>query len=104
MGTDRRRLPPDCRRRPFWRGDQDSTQTYEDVAGFCKAATLDEIRQHGHILTPGRYVGAAEVKDDGEPFEEKMARLVAQWVTQIEQAQRLDAAIAQNLEALGYVF
>ena len=46
-----------------------------DIPGFCKAATLDDIRQHNHILTPGRYVGAAEVEDDGEPFEEKMARL-----------------------------
>ena len=75
---------------------------YHDVAGFCKIATLDEIRQHGHVLTPGRYIGAAEVEDNGEPFEEKMARLVTQWFTQNEKAQQLDVAIAQNLEELGY--
>jgi type I restriction enzyme M protein len=85
-----------------WRGDPDSVQTYEDVPGFCKAATLDEIRQHGHILTPGRYVGAAEVQEDGEPFEEKMARLVAAWQGQQAEAARLDAAIAANLKELGY--
>ncbi len=57
-----------------WRGDQDAGE-YADVPGFCKAATTEEIRKHGHVLTPGRYVGAAEVEDDGEPFEEKMERL-----------------------------
>ena len=45
------------------------------MPGFCKAATLEEIRGHDYVLTPGRYVGAAEVEDDGEPFEEKMERL-----------------------------
>jgi hypothetical protein len=48
------------------------------VAGFCKPATRDEIRSHGHVLTPGRYVGAEEVEDDGEPFEQKMKRLVVE--------------------------
>ena len=55
-----------------WRGDKDAGE-YADVPGFCKRATLEEIRKHGHVLTPGRYVGAEEVEDDGEPFEEKMA-------------------------------
>ncbi|HNS03857.1 MAG TPA: class I SAM-dependent DNA methyltransferase, partial [Anaerolineae bacterium] len=55
-----------------WRGDGDSAASYADIPGFCKAATLEEIRQHGHILTPGRYVGAAQVEEEGEPFEEKM--------------------------------
>jgi type I restriction enzyme M protein len=50
---------------------------YKDVAGFCKSATTAEIATHGYVLTPGRYVGAEEVEDDGEPFGEKMARLVA---------------------------
>jgi type I restriction enzyme M protein len=89
-----------------WRGDDGRGTAppcpYEDVPGFCKAATLEEIRAHGHILTPGRYVGAAEVEDDGEPFEEKMARLVQQLGEQTEQARALDEAIARNLEALGY--
>ena len=51
---------------------------YSDVAGFCKSATTAEIAAHGHVLTPGRYVGAEEVEDDGDPFEEKMPRLVAE--------------------------
>ena len=51
-----------------WRGD--GSATYEDVAGFCKSAKLEEVRTHGHVLTPGRYVGAEEVEDDGQPFEE----------------------------------
>ena len=71
---DRRHLPR-LARRPTPTARHASTP---DVPGFCKAATLDEIRAHGHVLTPGRYVGAEEVEDDGEPFEEKMARLVAQ--------------------------
>src|SRR5208282_4253005 len=59
-----------------WRGDKGAGK-YEDTAGFCKSATQDEIRTHGHILTPGRYVGAEEIEDDGEPFEDKMKRLTA---------------------------
>ncbi len=59
-----------------WRGEKDAGE-YADVPGFCKSATLEEIRKHGHVLTPGRYVGAPEQEDDGEPFEEKMKRLVA---------------------------
>ena len=53
-----------------WRGDKGAGK-YEDTPGFCKSATLDEIRSHGHVLTPGRYVGAEEIEDDGEPFERK---------------------------------
>jgi len=75
---------------------------YQDIPGFCKSATLEEIRKHGHVLTPGRYVGAEEKEDDGEPFEEKMARLVAQLREQQAEAAKLDAAIAKNLRELGY--
>jgi type I restriction enzyme M protein len=75
---------------------------YEDVAGFCRSATLEEIRKHGHVLTPGRYVGAEAAEDDGEPFEEKMKRLVAQRREQQAEAAKLDAAIAANLKELGY--
>jgi len=75
---------------------------YADVAGFCKSATLDDVRQHGHILTPGRYVGAAEVEDDGEPFDEKMARLTAELREQTKQSARLDKLIWANLEDIGY--
>jgi type I restriction enzyme M protein len=84
-----------------WRGEKD-TGEYADVAGFCKSASLDDIRKHGHVLTPGRYVGAADVEDDGEPFEEKMARLSAQWREQRAEAERLDVAIEANLKHLGF--
>jgi type I restriction enzyme M protein len=84
-----------------WRGEPDAGE-YADIPGFCRSATLDEIRKHGYVLTPGRYVGVGEVEDDGEPFEEKMARLAAQWRQQRDEAARLDAAIAANLRELGY--
>ncbi len=85
-----------------WRGDKDCEAKYEDVPGFCKSATLDEIRQHGHILTPGRYVGAEEVEDDGIPFEEKMAALSSELYKQMAEGLALDEVIRKNLEALGY--
>jgi len=84
-----------------WRGDK-SAGNYEDIPGFCKSATLDDIRHHNHILTPGRYVGAAEVEDDGEPFEEKMARLTTALREQSAQAEKLDQIIWANLEDIGY--
>ncbi|HPC52491.1 MAG TPA: class I SAM-dependent DNA methyltransferase [Verrucomicrobiota bacterium] len=84
-----------------WRGDK-SAGNYEDIPGFCKSATLDDIRHHNHILTPGRYVGAAEVEDDGEPFEEKMARLTSALREQSAQAEKLDQIIWANLEDIGY--
>ena len=84
-----------------WRGDKD-TGEYSDVPGFCFSATLDDIRKHGHVLTPGRYVGAVEKEDDGEPFEEKMRRLVATLREQQVESAKLDAAIAANMRGLGY--
>jgi type I restriction enzyme M protein len=84
-----------------WRGDKGSAK-YADVPGFCMAAKLDDIREHGHVLTPGRYVGAEEVEDDGELFEEKMKRLAAMLRAQQAKATKLDAAIAANLKELGY--
>jgi len=83
-----------------WRGD--GTGTYEDVQGFCKSAKLEEVRSHGHVLTPGRYVGAEEVEDDGEPFEEKMKRLTTQLNEQFKESGRLEAEIRGNLSKLGY--
>ena len=82
-----------------WRG---KGSDYEDVPGFCKSATLDDIRTHDHILTPGRYVGVAPQPEDDEPFHEKMTRLAAEWREQRAEAQRLDALIAKNLAALGF--
>jgi len=84
-----------------WRGEKGAGE-YEDVPGFCKSASLEEIRKHGHVLTPGRYVGAEAQEDDGEPFEAKMNRLTTQWREQQAEARKLDAAIAANLEELGY--
>ncbi len=75
---------------------------YEDIPGFCKSATLDDIRGHGHILTPGRYVGAAEVEDDGEPFDDKMVRLTTELREQTKQSAKLDKLIWVNLEDIGY--
>lgn len=84
-----------------WRGEKDAGE-YADVAGFCKSASIEDIRKHGHVLTPGRYVGAVDVEDDGEPFEEKMLRLSALWRVQRATAAMLDAAIEANLKELGY--
>ena len=84
-----------------WRGEKDAGE-YADVAGFCKSAPLEEVRKHGHVLTPGRYVGAEAAEDDGEPFGEKMQRLAAQLREQQAEAAKLDAAIAANLKELGY--
>ena len=69
---------------------------------FGKRASLEEIRKHGHLLTPGRYVGAAPQEDDGEPFGEKMARLSARWRGRQAKLQRLDAEIEANLARLGF--
>ncbi|MEL7668379.1 MAG: class I SAM-dependent DNA methyltransferase [Actinomycetota bacterium] len=85
-----------------WRGDPDVDTVYEDVPGFCKSVQLAEVREHGHVLTPGRYVGAPEIEDDGEPLDEKMQRLTAQLAEQLSEAARLDEAISANLERIGY--
>jgi type I restriction enzyme M protein len=75
---------------------------YDDVAGFCKSATLDEVRKHAHILTPGRYVGTEELEDDGEPFEDKMARLTSLLREQRAESVRLDRVITTSLRGFGY--
>src|ERR1700730_7308925 len=82
-----------------WRGEKDAGK-YADAPGFCKSAPMEEVRKHGHVLTPGRYVGAAAQEEDGEPFEEKMKRLVTQLREQQVEATKLDAAIAANLKDL----
>ncbi|MGB8521620.1 MAG: class I SAM-dependent DNA methyltransferase [Candidatus Acidiferrales bacterium] len=84
-----------------WRGDKNAG-TYVEVPGFCMAAKLDDIRKHGHVLTPGRYVGAEEVEDDGEYFEDKMRRLALTLRDQTAESAKLDAVIAANLKELGY--
>jgi len=84
-----------------WRGEKGAGK-YEDLAGFCKSATTAEIAAHGHVLTPGRYVGAEEVEDDGESFSEKMPRLVAELHAQFAESAKLEQAINANLRGLGY--
>jgi len=95
-----------------WRGDQLTPSplagegggegAYQDTLGFCKSATTTEIATHGYVLTPGRYVGAEEIEEDSEPFEEKMARLVAELSEQFDVSAKLEKAIAKNLRGLGY--
>jgi len=79
-----------------WRGEKEAGE-YADVPGFCKSASVDEIRKNGFVLTPGRYVGAEDVVDDGEPFEEKMGRLTQRLRDQMKEGCRLNAAIDENL-------
>ena len=83
-----------------WRSGPDDLG-YDDIPGFCKSAALDEVRRHGHVLTPGRDVGAEPQPEDGEPFEARMRRLVAELQAQQAEGVRLGAAIAENLRTLG---
>jgi len=82
--------------------DWKSGDGYEDVLGFCKSAKRDEIEKHGFVLTPGRYVGAEAVEDDGVPFETKMTELSQTLYAQMEEARELDAVIKSNLAQLGF--
>ena len=84
-----------------WRADKGAAK-YEDVAGFCKSATLEEIKGHGFVLTPGRYVGAEQSGVDEASHAEIMARLTKALARQLEDAKQLDASIRSNLEAIGY--
>jgi type I restriction enzyme M protein len=84
-----------------WRREKDAGK-YEDAPGFCKSATTDEIAGHGYVLTPGRYVGAEEAEDDGEPFKDKMKRLTMKLEEQFAESAGLEAAIRENLGGLGY--
>ncbi len=84
-----------------WRGEE-KDGLYEDKPGFCKSAFLADIASHQHVLTPGRYVGAEAIEDDGVPFEEKMADLTATLYAQMKKSVELDEVIHNNLEALGY--
>jgi type I restriction enzyme M protein len=86
-----------------WRGEKDAGK-YEDAMGFCKSATLDEIKAHGFVLTPGRYVGAEEAPDDGEPFDAKMKHLTAQLQKQFAESAKLEKAIRESLKKVGYGF
>ena len=83
-------------------GRGEGEKHYTDIPGFCKSTTLEEVRKHGHVLTPGRYVGAEVQEEDEEPFEDKMKRLTAQLCEQQAEAAKLDDAIKANLKRLGF--
>jgi len=84
-----------------WRGEK-KDGVYEDQAGYCKSATLEDIQKHDYVLTPGRYVGAAPLEDDGIPFETKMTEMSQTLYAQMEESKKLDSVIHKNLKGLGY--
>lgn len=83
-----------------WRGTSDTQ--YEDQNGFCKVATVDEVREQEYILTPGRYVGLADIEEDDEPFEQKMERITGDLSEQFAKSKELEDKIRKSLEGLGY--
>lgn len=84
-----------------WR-DEAEAGAYQDVPGFCNSTPTEDINTHGYVLTPGRYVGAEDVEDDSEPFEEKMTGLTAQLEEQFQESARLERLILKSLEGLGF--
>jgi type I restriction enzyme M protein len=82
--------------------DWKSGEKYENVAGFCRSTTLKEIQEQGYVLTPGRYVGATELKEDDEPFDEKMNRFTEELQSQFSESEKLKGLIQDNLKRLGY--
>ncbi|MEO6322872.1 MAG: N-6 DNA methylase, partial [Polaromonas sp.] len=86
-----------------WRSETDAAP-YQDIPGFCRSVPLAEIAKHGHVLTPGRYVGAEEVEDDDEAFADKMQKLTEKLGEQMARGAELDALIRVKLGGLGYGF
>ena len=72
------------------------------IEGFCKAATLDEVKTNNNVLSPGRYVGTEAEEDDGISFEEKMKHLTQQLKTQFEESDKLEKQIKENLKSIGF--
>jgi type I restriction enzyme M protein len=87
-----------------WRGENISGEEYADIAGYCRSVTLAEVAEHGHVLTPGRYVGAEAVEDDDAGFAEKMLKLTETLGEQMAKGSELDQLIRQKLGGLGYEF
>jgi type I restriction enzyme M protein len=85
-----------------WRGDKNCKQKYQDIQGYCHSAKKDEIKSHNYVLTPGRYVGAEDVEDDGIDFDEKMIALTEKLKSQVKESQKLSKEIFKNLKVLGY--
>ncbi|SDD05421.1 type I restriction enzyme M protein [Melghirimyces thermohalophilus] len=86
-----------------WRGQKEAGD-YEDIKGFCKSASLEDVKQHEYILTPGRYVGIEETEDDGEPFVDKMTRLTGELAEQFAKSKQLEDEIRENLKKIGFEF
>ncbi|MEM0139659.1 MAG: class I SAM-dependent DNA methyltransferase [Ferroplasma sp.] len=86
-----------------WRGEKNFSE-YKDILGFCKSATVEEIRKNNYVMTPGRYVGTEEQDEDDEEFQEKMERLTSELKKQMEESRRLDDEIKKNLERIGFGF
>ena len=86
-----------------WRGEDDAGE-YQDTLGYCRSVPLAEIAQHGHVLTPGRYVGAEEVEDNDEDFAIKMQKLTEKLGEQMAKGAELDLLIRLKLGGLGYEF
>jgi len=82
-------------------GEGESEGAYKDIPGFCRAATLEDIRKHNYVLMPGRYVGAEQTEDDDEPFVEKMAWLTRTLEAQFTESAHLERTIRENLRMLG---
>ena len=82
-----------------WR-NAEPAEAYEDIAGFCKSASISEIAIHDYVLTPGRYVGAADAEDDGEPLDEKLERLRRELLAEFDESDRLEREIRIRLQGL----
>lgn len=85
-----------------WKQTGETAKQYEDIKGYCKSASLEEIHSHGYVLTPGLYVGTKAVEDDDEVFAEKMQRLSVQLAEQFDETRRLEKEIKQNLASIGF--
>ena len=79
-----------------------NSENYEDIVGFCKVSTIEEIKENNYVLTPGRYIGTEEQEDDGIPYEEKMKILTTELKVQFEESHKLEKEIRKNLEAIGF--
>ena len=77
---------------------------YEDIKGFCKSASIEDIREHEYVLTPGRYVGIEDIEDDGIPFDEKMESMTAELAELFAKSRHLEDEIRKNLGGIGYEF
>jgi type I restriction enzyme M protein len=84
-----------------WRGDKGAGK-YDDVPGFCRSVTTEEIARHGFVLTPGRYVGVEEVEEEEGVFEEKMAELTKRLYGQIQESRKLEEQVKANLAKIGF--